>query len=213
MKIRTLAWPLIALLSTPTVSADWVEARCDIYPRGEDHASAVLPCTFGQRQGHVAITRADGVSYAFSPEGDMPGNFIDDEGNAVYRQSGLGRAGLIFRMRYESGFVYWSASARTPAGKEGPFHGEGYDATTRLRCGIRGRVETWCAAGIVRSGPSTARIDVDGLSGERLVLQFAGSTVDAGERDSVAKLKGDTWELIIDGRVVFEVPLAAIDGG
>ena len=47
-------------------SADWTEARCDIYPKGEDHVSKMIPCTFGQRQGNVTITRDEGVHNGFS---------------------------------------------------------------------------------------------------------------------------------------------------
>ena len=57
--------------------ADWTDARCDIYPRGEDKASAMIPCTFGQRQGYVTITREDGVTHELSPTGDVSGNFRD----------------------------------------------------------------------------------------------------------------------------------------
>jgi len=35
-------------------------ARCDIHPGGQSRASASVPCTFSQRQGHVAIQLADG---------------------------------------------------------------------------------------------------------------------------------------------------------
>ena len=47
--------------------ADWTEARCDIYPAGEDHTDAVIPCTFSQRQGAVTIRRSDGVIHDLSP--------------------------------------------------------------------------------------------------------------------------------------------------
>ena len=75
--------------------ADWADARCDIYPAGSDHASKMIPCTFGQRQGYVTITRDDGVTHDLSPVGDRPGNFRDQDGRTVYRQGGLGDQGLI----------------------------------------------------------------------------------------------------------------------
>ena len=213
MKKHVLTWLLINVLYVLPASADSVEARCDIYPKGEDHASDVLPCTFGMRQGYVTITRADGVKYAFRPLGDTPGNFIDQNDFAVYRQSGLGMDGVIFRTRDESIFVYWHESSLSSLESEGPFHSGDHDAVTRLRCGIRGRVETWCAAGISRSGPSNARIEIDGLRGERLVLYFEGEAVQADDRGVVAELNGDIWQLVVEKGNVFEVPLAAIDGG
>ena len=57
---------LLTVLSTNWINlaaADSTEARCDIYPKGEDHASAMIPCTFGQRQGNVTITRSDGITH------------------------------------------------------------------------------------------------------------------------------------------------------
>lgn len=98
---------LLASVLAASVAADTVDARCDIYPRGEDHASAVLPCTFSQRQGYIHIYRSDGVHHFLSPTGEAVGNFVDDDGHAVYRQSGLGPAGLIFRMKDISVYVYW----------------------------------------------------------------------------------------------------------
>jgi len=92
------------------VCADTVDARCDIYPNGMDKASASIPCTFSQRQGFINITRSDGKQHELSPTADQPGNFLDQSGRPVYRQSGLGKDGLIFRLSNESIYVYWDAS-------------------------------------------------------------------------------------------------------
>jgi hypothetical protein len=107
-----IALIIIALsaLAVPA-SADTVNARCDIYPKGEVHASGSIPCTFSQRQGYIRIEREDGVSHDLSPAGDTPGNYVDQSGHRVYRQSGLGKDGLIFRMLTESVYVYWDASS------------------------------------------------------------------------------------------------------
>lgn len=110
--------------------ADTVQARCDIFDKGEDRAKASVPCTFSQRQGFVSIDRSDGVRYELKPHGDQPGNYLDPNGKPAYRQSGLGDQGLIFRLATESVFVYWdTASAsqtetKTPAHKAAaPAHG------------------------------------------------------------------------------------------
>ncbi|EAW39155.1 hypothetical protein [Lyngbya sp. PCC 8106] len=42
--------------------------------------------------------------------GDQPGNFENKSGEAVYRQSGLGERGLIFRMPEESVYIYWDTA-------------------------------------------------------------------------------------------------------
>lgn len=85
-----------------STKADRTEARCDIYPKGSDHTDKMIPCTFGQRQGYVTITRGDGVTHELEPVGDKPGNFHDQYDQTVYRQSGLGDQGLIFRLPDES---------------------------------------------------------------------------------------------------------------
>ncbi|HAJ92964.1 MAG TPA: hypothetical protein DCO71_10190 [Gammaproteobacteria bacterium] len=100
----------ISALASPA-SADTVNARCDIYPKGEDHALDSIPCTFSQRQGYIRIDREDGISHDLSPVGDTPGNYVDQSGHPVYRQSDLGKDGLIFRMPTESVYVYWDASS------------------------------------------------------------------------------------------------------
>ena len=98
------------LLSEPGgAHADTVDARCDIYPKGSDKASAMLACTFSQRQGYVAIDRSDGVRHELSPQGGA-GNYIDQDGKPAYRTRGLGKSGQIYRLARESVFVYWDTA-------------------------------------------------------------------------------------------------------
>jgi hypothetical protein len=96
-------------------AADSTRARCDIYPEGSDKMQTTGPCTFSQRQGYITITRDDGLTHELSPVGDRPGNFRDQDGNPVYRQSGLAETGLIFRFPSERVFVYWDVAATVPA--------------------------------------------------------------------------------------------------
>jgi hypothetical protein len=98
------------LLAPAAARADSVAARCDVYPRGEDRASAVVPCTFSQRQGYVTIDRADGVRHELSPKGDQPGTYVDEKGRPAYRNRGLGSFGQIYRLADQSVFVYWSTA-------------------------------------------------------------------------------------------------------
>jgi hypothetical protein len=97
------------LLALPAVS-DTVTARCDIYPLGASQASKILPCQFSQRQGYVSIIRSDGIAYHLSPKADAVGNYLDQDEQPVYRRSGLGSAGLIFKMPELSVYVYWDAA-------------------------------------------------------------------------------------------------------
>ncbi|MGB5771351.1 MAG: SH3 domain-containing protein, partial [Crocosphaera sp.] len=63
---------------TFAVKADTVNARCDVYPKGEDRATSSGLCTFSQRQGVVGIQLENGERYDLRPVGDRPGNYKDD---------------------------------------------------------------------------------------------------------------------------------------
>jgi hypothetical protein len=198
--------------------ADWTDARCDIYPRGEDHTDVTIPCTFGQRQGFITITRSDGVTHELEPEEGVAGNFRDQHGQRVYRQSGLGDQGLIFRFPDESVYVYWNPGLlqRPNDGDNwaGPFTNDEYDATTRLRCKAAGddRFDS-CPAGILRMAGGQASIVIQDLQGEIFTINFMTDYVNATNREVDAEFDGDTWTVTIDGKEIYEVPLAAIEGG
>ncbi|MGF1687224.1 hypothetical protein L4C36_11110 [Photobacterium japonica] len=93
-----------------SVHADTMDVRCDIYPHGASEPAGQYFCVFSQRQGHVTLDRSDGVNYDFIPVGNTPGNYQDNHGQPVYRQSGLGNDGLIFKLKEESVYVYWDTS-------------------------------------------------------------------------------------------------------
>lgn len=200
------------------VNADWTDARCDIYPIGSDSISDMVSCTFGQRQGYITITREDGVTHELSPVGDTIGNFRDEEGNTVYRQSGLGDQGLIFRFPDESVYVYWNTSALEPIDTEdnwtAPFTTQDYDATTRLRCFAPGDSEYGsCPAGILRMEDGQASIVVQNQLGEQFTINFMKDYVNATNREVTAQMKDDMWILKFANGEIWEVPLAAIEGG
>lgn len=208
---------LAMALSAGAVMADWTQARCDIYAKGSDHTDKMIPCTFSQRQGYVTIAREDGVTHDLSPVGDRPGNFKDQHGRAVYRQSGLGDQGLIFRFPDESIYVYWSTAGLEPADADNataPFTTQDYDATTLLRCRAAGDAEFGqCPAGILRMENRQASIVVQNQAGEQFTINFMTDYVNATNREADARLEGDTWIVTINGGEVYEVPLAAIEGG
>jgi hypothetical protein len=211
-----LAVALIVTWTAPA-AADSTEARCDIYPAGSDHTDKMIPCVFSQRQGYVTIERDDGVVHDLSPVGDRPGNFRDQQDRPVYRQSGLGDQGLIFRFPDESVYVYWNTAALHPEDESNPtapFSTETYDATTLLRC--RAAADTafgTCPAGILRMENRQASIVVQNQQGEQFTINFMTDYVNATNREAEARLDGDTWIVTIDGGEIYEVPLAAIEGG
>jgi hypothetical protein len=90
--------------------ADTVSARCDIYPRGEDRTSAIVPCTFSQRQGYVTIVLEDGTTYELSPSPSQAAIYTDQDGRPATREDGLGAGLTIYRLAEESIYVYWDAA-------------------------------------------------------------------------------------------------------
>jgi len=223
MKTKTLA---ILALAASTVwaipsAADWTEARCDIYPKGSDKLEKMIPCTFAQSQGHITITREDGVTHDLMPVGDSPGNFRDQDDRAVYRQSGLGSEGQIFRFPDISIFLYWDTSALHPAHDDNPtapfatkYAGGDYDATTLLRCKAAGDKEYGnCPAGILRMEDKQASIVVQSQLGKQFTINFMTGYVNATVGAVDARLEGDTWIVTRDNGEIYEVPLAAIEGG
>lgn len=201
-----------------TCYADWTEARCDIYPAGEDHASEMVPCTFSQRQGYVTITRDNGITHDLSPVGDTPGNYLDQDGRPAYRQSGLGDQGLIFRLENESIYVYWDTAALSPQEESGnwstPFTTADYDATTRVRCRAAGDTEYGsCPAGILRMENRQASVVIQNQLGAQFTINFMTDYVNATNREVEAVIEGDTWIVTVSNGEIYEVPLAAIEGG
>lgn len=216
--------PLISIATILTVcwaisaAADSVDAACVIYPAGSDHSDTMLPCTFSQRQGYIRITRSDGVTHDLSPVGDKPGNFRDQKGRNVYRQSGLRDQGSIFRLPDESVYVYWNTAMLKPLAGDNnptaPFTTADYDATTLLRCRAAGKVEYGnCPAGILRMEGKQASIVVKNQQGEQFTINFLKDYVNATNREVKAKREGDLWILNFANGEVWEVPLAAIEGG
>ena len=207
----------IAVLWTTQSPADWTRARCDIYPRGSDHTDKMIPCTFGQRQGTVSITREDGVTHELSPVGGEPGHFRDQHGRPVYRESGLGTAGQIYRFEDESVFVYWSTAGLNPSEEDNPtapFSTKDYDATTLLRCKAAAGTEFGsCPAGILRMENRQASIVIQSQLGERFTVNFMTDYVNATNHEVDANLEDDTWTVTLDNGEIYEVPLAAIEGG
>ena len=200
-----------------SASADSTEAVCDIFPAGSDHHEKMIPCTFSQRQGYITITRSDGVTHDLSPVGDTPGNFEDQEGRKVFRQSGLGDQGLIFRLPDESIYVYWNTKMLEPDDENNatwPFTTAEYDATTLLRCKAPGDSEFGtCPGGILRMEDGQASIVVQNQLGEQFTINFMKEYVNATNREVEARLDGDLWILHFANGEVWEVPLAAIEGG
>ena len=211
-----------AFLISRGAMADWTDARCDIYPRGEDHSGTSIPCVFGQRQGYITIDRSDGVTHDLSPLDNAPGHFRDANGKDVCRQSGMGKAGLIFRFADESVFVYWDTAGLPGDSDEdnytAPYTTGKFDATARLTCSLQGQLTTGnndCPVGINR-GPKAGQavIAIMRSDGVERILQFDGDrVVSPGEGKIRAQRQSDEWTVTIDDVETYRIPLAVIEGG
>jgi hypothetical protein len=199
------------------VQADSVDARCDIYAAGEDHTDVMIPCRFYQAQGHVVITRSDGVEHDLMPDEDTSGNFTDQHGNTVYRQSGLGDQGLIFRFPDESVYVYWNTAALDPDRERPPYEPNvdlDFDATTWTECRKVGETDFGqCPSGVLRMDGGQGSVVIENPPGETFTINFMTDTVNATNREVEATLEGDWWTVIVDGEDEYRVNRALIEGG
>lgn len=201
------------------LAADSTRAACDIFPAGQDRHEKMISCTFSQRQGYITISRADGVTHELSPLGDDPGNFKDQNGRMVYRQKGLGDQGQIFRFPDISIYVYWDETILDPKPVDkdnptAPFTTADFDATALFRCKAPGDTKFGsCPGGISRMENKQASITVRNQRGEQFTINFMTGYVNATNREVEARLEGDTWILNFANGEVWEVPLAAIEGG
>ncbi|MEJ2516147.1 MAG: hypothetical protein P8080_13860, partial [Gammaproteobacteria bacterium] len=185
--------------------------------KGSDRIEKMVACTFSQRQGYITIYRADGVTHDLTPVGDAPGTFRDQDGRPVYRQSGLGTEGQIFRFEDISVFVYWDTSALQPQSGDNPtapFSTAEYDATTLLRCRAAGAGDYGtCPAGVMRMEGGEASITVLSPGGQQFTINFMSDYVNATKHEVETRLDGDMWTVTLDNGEVYQVPLAAIEGG
>jgi len=209
----------LTLLFAPAdpARADSTDARCDVYPAGEDHTDVVLPCRFYQAQGHVVITRSDGVEHDLSPVGDAAGHFRDQDGQDVYRQSGLGREGLVFRFPTESVFVYWNTALLDPQGERQPYEPASdlaFDAATWTPCRrVTDADFGQCPSGVLRMDSGEASVVIEDPAGQLVTINFLRHEVNSSKGSVKATLDGDTWTVVVGDTNVYAVDRALIEGG
>jgi hypothetical protein len=106
-----LALPLAAgFLWAFSAQADSMRSECGFSNSAQERPETTSSCTFSQRQGFVSIRIDGGDDFEFSPVGDNPGNYHDQTGKTVYRLSGLGEEGQIFKLLGTHLFVFWYPS-------------------------------------------------------------------------------------------------------
>lgn len=165
----------------------------------------------------MVISRADGIEHELSPDDSVVGRFSDQDGNTVYRNSGLDDQGLIFRFPNESVYVYWSTEMLASADDSNPtspFTTDDYDATALFNCkAAADREFSRCPGGILRMAGGQASIVVLDSSGKEFTINFMTDYINATNREVDSRLEGDTWILEFGNGEVWQVPLAAVEGG
>lgn len=213
----TLCLGLVSVLAGAAL-ADSTTARCDVYPVGEDTASASVNCRFYQAQGHVVITRDDGPEYDLMPVEGAYARYTDQHGSPVTREDGLGEAGLIFRLPAESVFVYWTPLRPDRCNKENnpswPYCSADFDATALLRCRSVGAGE-WgsCPAGVLRMEDGQGSVVITGPAGDEFTINFMNDYANAANRVLEVDRDSDPWRVVVDGSTEYQVPAALVEGG
>ena len=98
---------LVSVVVALPVMADTVEARCDVFPAGDDKATSSSLCTFSQRQGFVGIQLNNGQRIELKPNENTPNAFFDERGEPAKREMLEGNRGQVYRLEKQSIFVFW----------------------------------------------------------------------------------------------------------
>lgn len=108
-----------ALAFAPPALADSVNARCDVFPAGEDKATSSGLCTFSQRQGFVSIQLKGGQVIELKPNESTPNAYFDERGEPAKREMLDANRGQVYRLEKQSIFVFWDTAPYTKGVKSG----------------------------------------------------------------------------------------------
>lgn len=112
-RLQTLAATLLsfaAVAVAPPAFADTVDARCDVFPAGDDKATSSGLCTFSQRQGFVTIQLKGGQTIELKPNESTPNAFFDAKGEPAKREILEANRGQVYRLDTQSIFVFWDTA-------------------------------------------------------------------------------------------------------
>jgi hypothetical protein len=93
-------------LASP-VLADTTQARCDVYPKGDDKATSSGLCSFSQRQGYVSIELKGGQRIELKPDAVKPNTYVDAKGKPARREILEANRGQVYRLASQSIFLFW----------------------------------------------------------------------------------------------------------
>ncbi|MGF1460147.1 MAG: hypothetical protein ACFBSG_14120 [Leptolyngbyaceae cyanobacterium] len=202
-RLSTFSVSLCAAIATvglaTSARADTAQARCDVYPIGEDTATSYGPCTFSQRQGFVTLTLEDGTTYELVPDPNQANTYTDQYGQRAIREDGLGEIGTIYRLADVSIFVYWDGgetSANTAAINE-PQRGGGW-----VPCSIVAPTyDSQCETDVIFGDPGNSSLTLYGVTGTEHHLAFYGGAlhaIDPGDNLQTQYLDGQYFININD---------------
>lgn len=181
---RRAGWLVAALflLSTSHAQADSARSECGFSDSAGERPATTSSCTFSQRQGYIGVRIDGGKEFEFSPVGDSPGNYLDQDGNAVYRQRGLGKEGQLFKLPGSYLFVFWNPSRLDCDQKE---------LATPGQCTLLYRDISFVVQASTGSSLNSLRIQPAGLSGDQAELtdELDGTAY----RAEIADLDSNGW--------------------
>ena len=96
------------LTISPATLADSMRSRCGYSDSANQAPDAYQPCVFSQRQGYINVSFAGDVKHQFSPDGEAPGTYLDQDQNRVYRKKGLAERGQLFQLPHRYLYVLWN---------------------------------------------------------------------------------------------------------
>lgn len=121
---------LAALAVVAPARADTVQARCDVFPRGDDRATSSGLCRFSQRQGFVSIELSNGRRYELKPNEAVADGYLDAQGRPARVEILEANRGQVYRLAEQSIFVFWDPA---PFAKAGGANGSGSAAVAAAK--------------------------------------------------------------------------------
>lgn len=114
MLLTRISFLIFIFLCSSVAHADQTEALCELYETPSNQLIEKETCRFAQYQGNIYITFSSGRELNFTPHGNQPGNFIDQNSHPVYRKKGLGKKGQVYQMKNNKLYVYWQQASKSP---------------------------------------------------------------------------------------------------
>ncbi|MEH6609049.1 MAG: hypothetical protein V7696_06740 [Halioglobus sp.] len=162
--------------------ADSVRSECGFSESSETRPDSTSACTFSQRQGFIRVAIDGEQEFQFSPVGDDPGNYQDQNEHPVYRLSGLGDTGQLFKLPDSYLYVFWQHEQLNCQAEQ---------LTTAGQCKLRYRDIGFDVQATTGSSLNSLSIVPSGLAidNDELTAELDGTAY----RAELADLDGNGW--------------------